>query len=1280
VGTWAGAGTFTFDSTTTFNTSGTVALNATITLPNLNVLSGTTSLGAVAIGVSGPTNITGALSYASGSQTKTFTGLVTINSGGSVDFDSLATDPATSFAAGITTNSGAGSINWGTGTATFSATQSLTGAVSMTFGGALTVSSGTLSNNSTGTITVGGTITLTGNLTQGSGSILNYTSGNAFSGAGTFDANTNANTVYYSRAGTQTVKGTTYRDLILSGTGAKTTTGVTVNGILTMAGDQTVTASANPTFGASATLKYDKTGTVFTTSAEWPSTITATGGVIINSNSVTLGAAKVLGLSTPLIINSGATLDTSGSNYQVTFGGDFDNNSGTFTANASPIVIANTATTQSIDGFTTTGTVSMTKTSGTATFAGNVNGGALTINGSGGTLNLGTSRTHTFTGDVTLTAGILNGGTGTTLNVNSSSTTAWNGTGSVFSAGTGTVVFGGANQTLAASATTFNNLTFSGSGGIKTLSSATTINGDFTNSSSGGGNSYATYDSAAKSTHITLSGGDLIVSNNDGGVYDYQVRATQGKSSGKWYWESTFVRQNPSYAYYVIGGVSPASESVETYTGSLVGGNGASITTDGETYVNGAFTPTGWGAWTDGQVAGFALDMDAGTLKVYRNNTLLGTITSGLSGGTFYPSTGTYQGIGTTTTNFGATPFVYTPPAGYNAGVFTPTYSTWSPSDKSANVTLSGGDLTATRAGQGSARGTIGKSSGKWYWEEKLISTTNSSYDIWLGVANSSESLSATPGDPGTNGWAIALDGGDYHHGGYINNVQGGVMNGATNDVFGFALDMDAGTLSIYRNGTQLIPAAPGVSGDPIFTGITGTIYPIVFYQTQTAVVTANFGATPFAYTPPSGYGVGVYSVSTSSDVSISTGNNTLTFGGDFINSSVALDAGSSNIIIAGTKSSQSIKGFTTTGTTSMTKTSGTATLGSAISTGALTIDGVGGILNLGTSLAHTVAAATTLTNGAFNVGTSALTTGSFSSNNSNTRSIVMGAGTWTITGTGTVWDASGSLSVTPNTSTIKLTNTSATAKTFAGGGLTYNNIWFAGGAGGGSYTISGSNTFNNFKDDGSVAHSLLFTDGTTQHLSSWNVTGSAGQLITINGTSTGTHNLYLDGSGTVSADYLNIQHSIVNPQGRWLAGTHSINNQNVSSIGSGWIFQAEATYRGGGGGGGGEVQSGGGGATGGGGSGGGGSTTATGTLVLSSGVIQSVTMVSGGSGYTSAPIVSFCGAGSGAVGTAVLSSGSVASVTINNGGSGYNGTSTVLFGSSCPVGGGGSGGGGDSG
>ena len=124
----------------------------------------------------------------------------------------------------------------------------------------------------------------------------------------------------------------------------------------------------------------------------------------------------------------------------------------------------------------------MSKTGGVATLTGNVNGGPLTINGSGGTLNLGVGLTHTFTGDVSLTAGILNGGS-SILNANSSTATAWNGTGSVFTANAGTVNFGASgNQTIAVNSV-FYNLAFSGSG-TKILTNVTTINNNFSVSGS----------------------------------------------------------------------------------------------------------------------------------------------------------------------------------------------------------------------------------------------------------------------------------------------------------------------------------------------------------------------------------------------------------------------------------------------------------------------------------------------------------------------------------------------------------------------------------------------------------------------------------------------------------------------------------------------------------------------------------------------------------------------------------------------------------------------------
>ncbi|MBL0336096.1 MAG: hypothetical protein IPP73_12540 [Chitinophagaceae bacterium] len=252
-----------------------------------------------------------------------------------------------------------------------------------------------------------------------------------------------------------------------------------MNGVLSMEETGSVVVTTGViTFGASATLQYNKPASYSATAEEWVTPFTGTGGVIIkNTGGITITGARQFGNNTsvPLNINAGATL-TPGANL-LTFHGNFINN-GTLTSGSGGITIAGTVATQSIAGFTTTGTVTLTKTSGTATLQGVVNGAALTINGIGGTMNLGSGNTHTFTGNVSLTNGTLNGGS-SILTITSTSATAWNGTGTNFTAGTGTVNFAGAAQTLSASGiTTFYNLTVSNSG-LKTFTNIPAVNGVF---------------------------------------------------------------------------------------------------------------------------------------------------------------------------------------------------------------------------------------------------------------------------------------------------------------------------------------------------------------------------------------------------------------------------------------------------------------------------------------------------------------------------------------------------------------------------------------------------------------------------------------------------------------------------------------------------------------------------------------------------------------------------------------------------------------------------------
>ena len=106
-------------------------------------------------------------------------------------------------------------------------------------------------------------------------------------------------------------------------------------------------------------------------------------------------------------------------------------------------------------------------------------------------------------------------------------------------------------------------------------------------------------------------------------------------------------------------------------------------------------------------------------------------------------------------------------------------------------------------------------------------------------------------------------------------------------------------------------------------------------------------------------------------------------------------------------------------------------------------------------------------------------------------KTVNMGPGTWTVASATGSWVAGASLvAVNADTSTIKFTGTGATSKQFSGGGYIYNNLWLSG-AGTGNFTITGSNTFNDFKAD-TPPHTIIFTAGTTQTVNTWHVSGQA--------------------------------------------------------------------------------------------------------------------------------------------------------------------------------------------
>ena len=170
-----------------------------------------------------------------------------------------------------------------------------------------------------------------------------------------------------------------------------------------------------------------------------------------------------------------------------------------------------------------------------------------------------------------------------------------------------------------------------------------------------------------------------------------------------------------------------------------------------------------------------------------------------------------------------------------------------------SDITFSNGNLEATWASGGAnyavALGTIGVSSGKWYWETTIAGASN----FWIfGIATAASSLTTYIGAEASSYSYYSVDGSTYNNG--SSTVYGNTYT--TNDVIGVALDLDNGRIFFSKNGTWQNSGSPTGGTNAAYTGLSGTFFPAYSEGTASAASSyiCNFGQRPFAYTAPSGF------------------------------------------------------------------------------------------------------------------------------------------------------------------------------------------------------------------------------------------------------------------------------------------------------------------------------------------------------------------------------------------------------------------------------------------
>lgn len=134
--------------------------------------------------------------------------------------------------------------------------------------------------------------------------------------------------------------------------------------------------------------------------------------------------------------------------------------------------------------------------------------------------------------------------------------------------------------------------------------------------------------------------------------------------------------------------------------------------------------------------------------------------------------------------------------------------------------------------------GSIGVSSGKWYWECKA----DSAY-YFTGISAIPQLPANIAPHQATSQSKIyySSNGQKYDNG---NNAIYGATWG-TADICGVALDMDAGTITFYKN---------NVSQGTAYSGLSGMYWPVIGGANGANVGYINFGQRPFSYTPPTGF------------------------------------------------------------------------------------------------------------------------------------------------------------------------------------------------------------------------------------------------------------------------------------------------------------------------------------------------------------------------------------------------------------------------------------------
>ncbi|MFF2090192.1 SPRY domain-containing protein [Paenibacillus sp. NPDC058174] len=166
---------------------------------------------------------------------------------------------------------------------------------------------------------------------------------------------------------------------------------------------------------------------------------------------------------------------------------------------------------------------------------------------------------------------------------------------------------------------------------------------------------------------------------------------------------------------------------------------------------------------------------------------------------------------------------------------------TWDNVNKGSSVTLTNNNMTASIPNyNNTARASLGRNSGKWYWEISFSALTN----IVVGIVNLAAGVASTVSSTNHRGF--------YSYSGLKMGGPTGQPYGSsygTSDTIGILLDLQIGTIEFLKNNTSF-----GIAFSDLLT--MGIVFPSVTAASGSGggIVNVNFGNKPFKYAVPTGY------------------------------------------------------------------------------------------------------------------------------------------------------------------------------------------------------------------------------------------------------------------------------------------------------------------------------------------------------------------------------------------------------------------------------------------